>query len=229
MLPAQSPQLMKNRQMVWKIRCSWGVLVRAQFHFVYVDYSSEYGMKWIINRYLGNCNIASFGCSNMWWKQVRQFNGRLGQFLQCHTFPFVSIWRCCCHISFSSYIVHVKLWHRILWTGFQLSGAPELPCVIQIIYILSIAGVPDTRIAKEFGISTESIMLNNLQSIAHENRYQHLDSPQTAPSRYISNEPGIERLSSQYRVNVSYPKTQLAYCTLSRRIPPNMSWLSHEI
>jgi len=53
--------------------------------------------------------------------------------------------------------------------GFQLSGAPEPPCVIQIISMLSVAGAPDTRIAKEFGISTESTMLNYLQSIAHEN------------------------------------------------------------
>jgi len=29
----------ENRQMVWRIRHSWGVLVRAQFHFVLVDYS----------------------------------------------------------------------------------------------------------------------------------------------------------------------------------------------
>jgi len=55
----------ENRQMVWRIRHSWGVLVRARFHFVLVDYADEYGMKSMINRYLVNCNIASFGCSNM--------------------------------------------------------------------------------------------------------------------------------------------------------------------
>jgi len=89
--------------------------------------------------------------------------------------------------------------------------------------------VPDTRIAKEFGIFTESIMLNNLQSIAHENRYQHLDSPETDPAKYISNHPGIERLSKRYRVDVSYPKTRLAYSSHTRRIPPSISSLSNEI
>jgi hypothetical protein len=101
--------------------------------------------------------------------------------------------------------------------------------VIQIICILSITGALDTRIAKDFGISTESIMLNNLQSIAHENRYQHLDSPVTEPSQYISNYPGIERLSKRYRVNVSYSKTRLAYSMISQRIQPSISSLSHGI
>jgi len=59
---------MKNRQMVWRIKCFWGVLVSAQFHFELVDYSDEYRMKSVMNRYLVNDNIASFGCSNMWWK-----------------------------------------------------------------------------------------------------------------------------------------------------------------
>jgi len=157
------------------------------------------------------------------------FNSRLGQFLRCRTFLFVSIWRSCCHISFSLYIVRVKLWHWILQTGFQLSGVPEPPCVIQIICFLSIAGAPDTRIAKEFGIFTESIMLNNLQSIAHENHYQHLDSPETEPSQYISNHPGMERLCKRYRVDVSYPKTRLAYSRLTRWIPPSIFSLSNEI
>jgi len=106
---------------------------------------------------------------------------------------------------------------------------PEPPCVIQIICFLSIAAAPDTRIAKEFGIFTEFIMLNNLPSIAHENRYQHLDSPETEPSQYISNHPGIERLSKRYQVDVSYPKTRLAYSRLTRRIPPTISSLSNEI
>ena len=66
--------------------------------------------------------------------------------------------------------------------GFQLSGEPEPPCVIQIICFLSIAGSLDTRIAKEFGIFTDSTMPNNFQSIAHEYRYQHLNSPETDPS-----------------------------------------------
>jgi len=45
--------------------------------------------------------------------------------------------------------------------GFQLSGAPEPPGVIQIICFLCIAGAPDTRIVKEFGMFTEATMLNN--------------------------------------------------------------------
>jgi len=106
---------------------------------------------------------------------------------------------------------------------------PEPPCVIQIICFLSIAGTPDTTIAKEFGIFTESIMLNNLQSSAHENRYQHLNSPEPDPSRYISNHPGLQRLSKQYQVDVSYRETRLAYSRHTRRITPSISSLSNEI
>jgi len=40
---------------------SLGVLVRAQFQFVLVDYRDEYEIKLMINKYLVNCNIASFG------------------------------------------------------------------------------------------------------------------------------------------------------------------------
>ena len=53
-------------------------------------------------------------------------------------------------------------------------------------------------------------MLNNLQSIAKENRNQCLDFPETDPVQYISNHPGIERLSKRYPVDVSYPDTRLA-------------------
>jgi len=56
-------------------------------------------------------------------------------------------------------------------------------------------GAPDTTIAKEFGIFTESTMLKNLQSIAKENRYQLLDFPEADPAQYISNHPGIDKLS----------------------------------
>jgi hypothetical protein len=113
--------------------------------------------------------------------------------------------------------------------GFQLSGVSDSPWVIQIISFLLIAGTPDTRIAKDFWIFTESIMLNNLQSIAHENRYQHLDSSEAAPSQYISNNPGIERLAKQYRVDVSYHKTRLTYSRLTRSILPSIFSLSNEI
>jgi hypothetical protein len=84
----------------------------------------------------------------------------------------------------------------------MFSGAPEPPCVIQIIGNLSISGAPDTRIAKEFGIFSESTLLNNLQSVAKENRYQLLDISETDPAQHISNHPGIERLSMPDRVDV---------------------------
>ena len=54
-----------NRQMVRRIRRLWGVLVRALFHFMLVDYIDEYEMQPMINRYLVNGNIASFGCRIM--------------------------------------------------------------------------------------------------------------------------------------------------------------------
>jgi len=78
------------------------------------------------------------------------------------------------------------------------SGAPEPPSLIPIPCYLSISGTPDTRVPKEFEIFTESSMLNNSQSIAQKNRSQLLDSPETDPVQYISNHPGINRLSKQY-------------------------------
>ena len=68
---------------------------------------------------------------------------------------------------------------------------------------------------KEFEIFAESTMLNNLQSIAQENRCQLLDTSQTDPVLYISNHPEIDRLSREYRVDVSYPETQVAYSRLT--------------
>ena len=78
------------------------------------------------------------------------------------------------------------------------SGAPELPSVIPIICCLTISGAPDTRVTEEFSIFDESTMLNNSLSIAQENCCQLLDSPETVPSQYISNHPGIDRVSKQY-------------------------------
>jgi len=72
-------------------------------------------------------------------------------------------------------------------------------------------------------------MLNNLQSIAHEYRYQNLDSPETDPSQYISNHPGIERLSKRYQVDVSYLKTWLVHSRLTGRIQPSISSLRNEV
>jgi len=67
------------------------------------------------------------------------------------------------------------------------------------------------------------------QSIAQENRYQLLDPPATHPAEYISNHPFIERLSKRFRVAVSYPKTQLAYSRLRRKILPRISSLRNEV
>jgi hypothetical protein len=96
----------------------------------------------------------------------------------------------------------------------MFSAAPECPGVIEIIGNMSISGAPDTRIAKEFGIFSESTLLNNLQSIAKENRCQLLDISETDPAQHISIHPGIEPLSMPDRVDVSYPETRLAYSRL---------------
>ena len=109
------------------------------------------------------------------------------------------------------------------------SGAPELPSLIRIICCLSISGAPDTRVTKEFWIFAESTMLNNLQLIAQENRCQLLNSPETDPLQYITNHPGIDRLSKRYRVDGSYPGTQLAYCRLTRRIQPSIFLLRNKV
>jgi hypothetical protein len=90
-------------------------------------------------------------------KQVRRINRRLSYISQCHIYLFVRICWCCRRGSL--YIVCVEKWYLHQRTGFELSGAPEPPCVIQIICCVSISGAPDTRIAKAFGIFTESTML----------------------------------------------------------------------
>ena len=86
-----------------------------------------------------------------------------------------------------------------------------------------------TTIAKGFRIFPESTMLNNLQSIAQENRYQPLDSPETDPAQYIINHQGIERLSKPYQVAVSYCRTQRPYFRLTRRIEPSIASLTNEV
>jgi hypothetical protein len=105
----------------------------------------------------------------------------------------------------------------------------ELPSLIPILYCLSNWGAPDTRVTKEFGIFTKSSMLNNLQSIAQENRSQLLNSPETDPVQYIANHSGIERLSKRYWVDVSYPETQIAYSRLTQRIQPTISSFRNEV
>jgi len=101
--------------------------------------------------------------------------------------------------------------------------------VIEIICYLCISAAQDTRIAKEFGIFTESTMLSNLLSIAKENRYQLLHFSETDPAQYISNHPGIKRRSMQYPVDVLYLNTRLGDSRLTRRIELSISSLSNEI
>jgi hypothetical protein len=67
--------------------------------------------------------------------------------------------------------------------------------MFQIIGYLSISGAPDTKITKEFGIFSETTLVNNLQSNTKENHYQLLDLPEIDPEQYISNHPWIERIS----------------------------------
>jgi len=72
-------------------------------------------------------------------------------------------------------------------------------------------------------------MLNNVNSIAHEYCYQHLDFPETDPSQCISIHPRIERLSKRYWVDVSYPKTGLMYSRLTGWIQPSISTLRNQV
>jgi len=48
---------MENKALVSRL----GVLVRARFHLMLVDYNDESEMKLRIDRYLVNCDIVSFG------------------------------------------------------------------------------------------------------------------------------------------------------------------------
>jgi hypothetical protein len=80
----------------------------------------------------------------------------------------------------------VGLWHWTLRTRCVFSGASEPRSLIPIISCLSVSGTQHTRVTKGFGICPESTRLHNLQSIAQENRCQHLDSPETNPVWYLS-------------------------------------------
>jgi hypothetical protein len=100
-------------------------------------------------------------------KLVRRFNGRLSQIARCYIFLFLKSYRSCSHSE--SYIFRMELRYRHQLTEFLFSDVSEPPCVIQLIGNLSISDVPDTRIAKEFGIFSESTLVKNFQSIAKEN------------------------------------------------------------
>jgi len=113
--------------------------------------------------------------------------------------------------------------------GFECAGAPEPPCVIRVLCFLSISCAPDPRIVKEFGIFTKSTMLNNLQSIVQENHLQPLNTPETDSAQYTCNHSGIERLSNQYWVDITYSKIQLVYFRLTWRIQQSISSLKNEV
>jgi hypothetical protein len=115
------------------------------------------------------------------------------------------------------------LWFWNLQHISVCSCVPELPSVIPIICWLSISGSPDIAVMKKFGIFNESLMLNNLQSIAHHNGCQLQNSPETDRVQYISNHQWIEWLSKRYPDDVSYPDTRLAYATPPRGILPSIS------
>jgi len=123
------------------------------------------------------------------------------------------------------FIVYCPCASEIPKSEFEFSGAPDPPGVMPIISYLSISGALGSRIAKEFGIFTESTMLNNLQSIAPVNHYQLLHSPETDPAQCMSHHPGIERLSKRYRDDELNPKKRLTYSRLTQSIQPNISSL----
>jgi len=159
---------------------------------------------------------------------VRQFNGGPSEIPCYRIILCVRICRAAvpAHLH---HILSVELCVRNLQTRSGFSGASELPNLIPIPCDLSISGAPDTSVTKAFEIFTESSMLNDLQSIAQENCTQLLYSDDTDPVQYISNHPGINRLSKRYRVGVSYPETWLAYSRLTRRIQPSISSLRNEV
>jgi len=111
----------------------------------------------------------------------------------------------------------------------MFSVAPELPSLIPMVCCSAMSGATDTRVIKDFGIISESTMLNNLQSIATENCCQLLNSPEINPVLYVSNHPAMERLFMRYRINISYPKTRLMYSTPTRRIQLRIALPSHAV
>ena len=159
---------------------------------------------------------------------MRQFTGGPSEIPRYCIFLCVRI----CRAAVTAHLHHVlsvELWFRNLQTRSVFSGAPELPSLIPLPCWLSISGAPDTRVTKEFEIFTQLSMLNNLLSIAQENRSQRFDPPETDPIQYISNHPGIDRQSKRYRVDVSYSGTRLVYPRLTRSIQPNISSLRNEV
>ena len=98
-----------------------------------------------------------------------------------------------------------------------------------MICCLSISGAPDTKVTKACGIFSESTMLNNWESIGESLSTSRLSWDWSSRVQYISNHARIERLSKRYRFDVSYPKTQLTYSSLTRRIQATISSLMNEV
>ena len=72
-------------------------------------------------------------------------------------------------------------------------------------------------------------MMQHLQSIPKENRYQPFNFPETDPAEYISNHPGIERRSERNRLDELYPARRLGYFRVTQRIMPSLSLLRDKI
>jgi hypothetical protein len=160
---------------------------------------------------------------------VHRFTGQLSQNPQCRIFLFVSICQSCDHLSIPLNVVQVQLGCLNLRMGFQLLAASEPPIGIQLIWVLLISGTPDTRIAKQFGIFTESTMLNHVPSITQAHCYQHLNSPGANSALYIANHEGIQTLSKHVHVDISKPDIHLANSRLIPRIQPRLFLLRHEV
>jgi len=76
------------------------------------------------------------------------------------------ICRICIHCMSFCYILGVQWLYRNWQTRFVFSGTPEPPSLFPIICCMSISGTPDTRVTKFLGISSESTMVNNSESIS---------------------------------------------------------------
>ena len=139
---------------------------------------------------------------------MRQFNGGL-----C---------RSCSHYASFCHIVRVELWHQNLRKGFVFSGAYEPPSLIPIISCSSISGAPDTRVTNQ----QDWIILSRCTRESLSTSQLFCDWSSIVS---LSNDPGIETLSKRYPLNVSYPKTWLAYSRLTRRIQPCISSLRNEV
>jgi hypothetical protein len=155
---------------------------------------------------------------------VCQFNGGQSENWYCCMFLSVRIYRAAV-TAHHHHILSVELWFRNPHTTSGFSGGPQLRILIPFLCCLPISDVPDSRVTKEFGIFTESLIMNNLQSIAQENCSQLVNSLETVSVQYIANLPGRDKLFTRYRVDVSPPEILRAYSSLTPRNQPSISSL----